>query len=293
MADHVTQAKDLMVQAQKKLTSFSFFGSKTAKFEDAGELYKKAANLFKVGKQGNEAAQAYMEAAQCFLQSNNSQHEAATCYIKASGCFKKESHKEAADALLKAIALYTADGRFSMAAKYEKDLAELFEANNDIANAMGHYETAAEYFAGENSPSSANGCLLKVAHFAATAEDYKKAIQLFEEISQTSLANKLLQWSVKEYLLKAGLCNLCAGDVVEAKKALTRYMAMDPNFPSSRECKFLSAITDAYENRDEEAFTNSLTDYDTITPVDAWKTTLLNVIQDKIKKDDEDSDGVL
>jgi len=46
------KAKEMIAQAQRKLNSYSFFGSKTAKYEDAGELYSKAANLLKIAKNG-------------------------------------------------------------------------------------------------------------------------------------------------------------------------------------------------------------------------------------------------
>jgi len=292
MADHVSQAKNLREQAQKKLTSFSIFGSKSGKSEDAAELYKKAANLLKVAKQDNEAAASYLDAANCYAQTPNNGHEEAACYVKASSCYKKESFRESVDALQKAINIYTSDGRFSMAAKYEKEIAEIYENNNDPKNAVPHYETAAQYFEGENSTSTANSCLLKVAQFAAEAADYKKAISIFEDVAKNSINNKLLQYSVKEYLFKASLCNLCAGDLVEAKKALSKYVGLDPNFGPSREYKLASALTDALENRDEEAFDQNLEEFVRITPMDAWKTSLLSIIQDTIRKD-EDSEGVL
>jgi len=287
------QARALMEQAQKKLTTFSFFGSKTQKSEDAAELYKKAANLFKVAKQDKEAAESYNTAADCFLDTPNNAHEAAGCFIKAAGCYKKENFKDAATALEKAIGLYTADGRFSMAAKYEKEVAEVYEENRLISEAISHYETAARYFETENSPSSANSCMLKVAHFAAEQEDYAKAVKIFEDVARASMSNKLLQYSVKDYLFKAGLCNLAAWDLVEAKKALNKYLGIDPNFQTSREYKFLNAVTEACENRDEEVFDQTLEEFSSVTPFDNWKNSLLSILQDKIKKNDEDSDGVL
>ena len=43
-------------------------------------------------------------------------------------------------------------------------IAELFESQTaDLDKAMQHYEQAAEYFRGEESHSSANKCMLKVA----------------------------------------------------------------------------------------------------------------------------------
>lgn len=47
---------------------------------------------------------------------------------------------------------------------------------------MENYEQAAEYFKGEESTSSANKCMLKVAQYAAQLEDFDKAIQIYEQV---------------------------------------------------------------------------------------------------------------
>lgn len=51
----------------------------------------------------------------------------------------------------------------------------------DLTRAVQHYEQAADYFKGEESNSSANKCLLKVAQYAAQLEDYDKAINIYEQ----------------------------------------------------------------------------------------------------------------
>lgn len=52
----------------------------------------------------------------------------------------------------------------------------------DLARAMQHYEQAADYFRGEESTSSANKCMLKLAQYAAQLEHYDKAIQIYEQV---------------------------------------------------------------------------------------------------------------
>lgn len=56
--------------------------------------------------------------------------------------------------------------------------------------------------------SLANKHFLKVADLAALDGDYYKAITNFERIGRTSINNNLMRWSVKDYLLKAGICHL-------------------------------------------------------------------------------------
>lgn len=90
---------------------------------------------------------------------------------------------DAVNSFLKAIEIYTDMGRFTMAAKHHQSIAELYETESvDLERATQHYEQAADYFKGEESNSSANKCLLKVAHYAAQLENYEKAIQIYEQV---------------------------------------------------------------------------------------------------------------
>lgn len=145
------------------------------------------------------------------------------------------------------IEFYTDEGRFSIAAKHQKELAELYEDQKDLDNAIASYQTAADFYEGEGSASSANQCLLKVALFSAQLERYDKAIELYEQIATQSIDNNLLKWSVKDYFLRAGLCHLAKGDIVAAKRALERYTEMDATFSSQRECKFLQVRHSTYD----------------------------------------------
>ena len=53
------------------------------------------------------------------------------------------------------------------------------------------------------------------------------------------------KWSVKEYLLKAGICSLATGDVVGMNAALERYRDLDPSFTQQREHQLLVDLTQA------------------------------------------------
>ena len=47
MSDQIAKGQEFEKKADKKLNGWSFLGSK---FEDAGDLYKKAANCYKLAK---------------------------------------------------------------------------------------------------------------------------------------------------------------------------------------------------------------------------------------------------
>jgi alpha-soluble NSF attachment protein len=105
--------------------------------------------------------------------------------------------------------------------------------------AVQHYEQAADYFKGEESTSSANKCLLKVAQYAAQLEDYDKAISIYESVAGSCLDSSLLKYSAKEYFFRAALCHLCV-DILNCQHANEKYAGQYPAFQDSREYKFLN-----------------------------------------------------
>ncbi|CAG8532074.1 26530_t:CDS:2 [Dentiscutata erythropus] len=276
------EAQALLAKADKKATTFGWFGGN--KFEEAAELYNKAANIFKLGKRWKEAGDAFTKAANMQLQLNE-RDDAATTFINAAKCYKKGSFEDAITSLKQAIEILTDRGRFQAAAGHQKDIAQIYESDLiDLEKAMQAYEIAADWYAGEEATALANNCLLKVATFAATLEQYDKAIEKFEQVAAASLDNQLTKWSLKDYFLKAGLCHIAFGDHIGAKRAIERYCDMDVTFASTRECQFLKAILEAVENDDIESFTNRVVEFDQLTKLDNWKTTILLRIKKGIQE---------
>ena len=188
----------------------SFFGNK---YEEAAELLEKACNNYKLAKAWGKAAEGFELLADCHLKSD-SKHDAATACVEAANAHKKVNPTEAVRCLLAAVGHYTDMGRLSIAAKHLKDVAEVREKEDDVEGALAAYVQAADLFAGEENVSTANGCKLKVAELSATAERYQVAIDAFEEVAKASMGNNLLKFSVKGYLLNAGICRLCAQEPV-------------------------------------------------------------------------------
>ena len=187
-----------------------------------------------------------------------------------------------------AVAVQIDLGRFTTAAKLQKEIAELYEAESDLTAAMEAFQTAADYYNGEESTSAANQCLLKVAGFAASTLDYKRAIEIYEQVAHSALESTLLKWSVKDYLLRAGICHLATGEISDAVTAVERYQALDASFGGTREGQFLEKITKAFENLDADAFTEEVREYDEISRLDSQKTSLLLEVKNKIKASQND-----
>jgi alpha-soluble NSF attachment protein len=167
---------------------------------------------------------------------------------------------------------------------------------------VGAYADAGEF-------SLANKHFLKAADLAAIEGDYYKAIEHYERISRTSINNGLMKWSVKEYLLKAGICHLATmvrlatqisislstnpitntqQDMVSANRALESYREIDNTFASTREHQLLVDLVQTIEERDQEGFADKLFQYDQLSKLDKWKTTLLLKIKNGIEGPEED-----
>lgn len=289
MADNEQKAMQLMAEAEKKLNSSKgFFGSMfggSSKVDEGMELYLQAANKFKMAKKWGSAGHAFTEIASLHQKAGN-RLDAATNYVEAGNCYKKTDPNEAVNSLLKAIEIYTDMGKFTMAAKHHQSIADIYETEvADMEKAIQHYEQASDYFKGEENNSSANKCLLKVAMFAAQMEKYDKAIQIYEKVASSSLESSLLKYSAKEYMFRAALCHLCV-DHEDAAIALTKYEEMYPAFQDSRECKLIKSLMTHLEEQNVDAFTDTVKEYDSISRLDQWYTTMLLRIKKSINAED-------
>ena len=232
-----------------------------------------------------DAAKAYLSAADCYSRIKDD-HEAATAYVNAGNVLKKDDPKTAAEHFRTAAQMFVTKGHFSVAAKSLQEAGELYEGENDTDNAVDCLQTAADYYESENSSSRANTCLIKIADMQAKAENYDRAIEIYEQVARGAVDNTLLKWSAKEHLFKAMICHFCKNDIVGAKRALDKYKDLDPMFSQQREAKLCEAIADAMEDLDVDSFTKAVGDYDSMTPLDPFKTTLLLRVKNNLSGDD-------
>jgi alpha-soluble NSF attachment protein len=97
-----------------------------------------------------------------------------------------------------------------------------------------------------------------------------------------------MRYSVKDYFLKGGICHLASGDMVASQRALEKYIDMDPTFASTREYLLLADLKEAIEAGDQESFTDKLFQFDQMSKLDKWKTTLLIRVKGQIESAEED-----
>ncbi|KAK9383042.1 soluble NSF attachment protein [Kockiozyma suomiensis] len=285
----MSDAQALLLKAEKKASSTGFFGmlSGSSRFEEAADLYIEAANAFRLNKDMASAGSAFEKAAEMQLKSE-AKDEAANTYIEAYKALKKVDPSESARLLIQAITLFTTKGQFRRAATYKQDLAGLYEIDlGDLERAMDAYDDAGEWFSADGAESLANKAWLKVAEIAALREDYPRAIAKYELVAKNSLTNNLTKWSVKDYFFRSGLCHIANKDIIAAKRAIDEYADADPSFFQTREFVLLQDVVSAYEDGDQERFTDKVFQFDQFSKLDKWKTTILLRIKNSISEEDE------
>ncbi|CCJ29730.1 unnamed protein product [Pneumocystis jirovecii] len=283
----MTDPRLLLEKANKKSAShggfLSLFGGNN--YGEAAELYLAAANAFRLQKQGREAGEALEKAASMQLKIDE-KDEAANTLVEAYKVYRKTNPEDAARVIETAIQMFTYRGNFRRAAGYKMDVAALYETElMDMQKALESYDEAGEWYSNDQAEALSSKAYLKVAELAALEEQYSLAIQKFEEVARKSINNNLTKWSVKDYFLKAGICHFNSGDMIAARRALEHYIDLDLTFQSTREYKLLEDILHAIESGDSDLFTEKVREYDQLSKLDKWKTTLLLRIKNSINEE--------
>ncbi|KAF7239813.1 Beta-soluble NSF attachment protein [Varanus komodoensis] len=73
----------------------------------------------------------------------------------------------------------------------------------------------------------------------------------------------------------------------EVLLALEKYEEMFPAFTDSRECKLLKKLLEAHEEQNCEAYTEAVKEFDSISRLDQWLTTMLLRIKKSIQGEND------
>lgn len=212
----------------------------------------------------------------------NENSRAAQFYQQAAEALAKVNPMDAMVHYKTAISMLCDAGRFSNAAKLQKQIGEIYEQQENKEEALEAYSKAADYFSGENQASSANTMMLKVAQFSAELGKYDAALEIYESIAKSSMESNLLKFNAKNHLLNAGICALATKDMVLVQMKWEEFQEIDYTFADSREGKFLQAMNQSYEAFNADAFADAVYQYDRISKVEPWKVTLLLRIKEGI-----------
>lgn len=272
----------LVAKAEKKLKGGMFsFGN--ARFEEGAELYQQAAKQYQLDKKFSKAAECYEQVVECHNKLGSAL-EMAMAWREAGNMYEKADNPQGCTkAMDEAKNLYAQEGRLSECAKLAKKRAEIFEKAEIEDLCVESYAEAAELFDGEGQNGETRNCKLKIAQYKAKGgkDALSEAVEIYEEVAKVSLESNLLKWSVKQYYLKALLCQLvmCANNlgmtVDDVREKRAEYCGLDPTFEETREDNMIVKCLEGIEESDAEIFATACSEFDEITKLDSWQTMLL------------------
>jgi len=261
---------------------WTLFG-KQEKYEKAANLFKTGGNALEVEKRWDEAAEAFLKAAGVYNELRE-ESDASEMYKKAAQCFRKSTQHDRAVSIYEdyVIPPLSDAGQHSQVGKLYQEIAEMFEEDGEIASAMDAYRKSADRYLLQANASAASKCQVKLATLAGQEGNYDLAIDLFEAVADNCLKTNLLKFNAKQYYLNAALCVLAKGDLVLIERKIAQYKELDYTFPGTRECKLVEDIARAFSELNVEMFTDIVYEYDRVTKLDPWKTTILLRIKTKL-----------
>ncbi len=152
----------------------------------------------------------------------------------------------------------------------------------------------------EQQKSQSAQCLAKVAELSSAAmdpPDFLRAAEIYENLGKNCLDSNLLKYNAKGHFLHAVLCHLANQDSVGASQAMSRFSSLDYTLRESREGKFGEELIECVEGGDGEGFATACYEFDRISKLDPWKTTILLSIRKAVEGggagvDGEDDDEI-
>lgn len=289
------EGKNLLETAKKQLkgkTSFfsSLLGTGSNKYEEAAETFANAGGKLSIARSWNLAGQAYEQAAEAYTHVSDSKYNVATKYEEAGKMYKNIDVEKAARVWEKAVGAFMEMNppNSSRCAKICKDLSGIYEKMGEQDKEIEACIRAADFYQLAGLSTHETSMRRRVAEVYGRMGKFQEAAEIFTEIGKTNAENRTLKYSVKEDLLKGGICWLCLGDDVKASRAMIEFAEIDPSFADSREGKLLESIIKAAENSDVDAFTAAAQSYDSISTLDPWKTSMLLKIKNGMNEEEED-----
>lgn len=283
-------AEELMKQGDKKTKKL--FGGQS-KYEDAAELYSKAAIQYKKVQDWRGATAAYEKvvAMAVKLKEPGDQigalEEAAKCALKFDVA-KAMSFQE------QAIQLMERDGKYNKAGKAAeknaKALAEQLEerehgpSEEDQERLIQWWQKAADYYKLEkHSTSDMNACRVHIADINAKLGRYREAIEINEDLGMLYADDALLKFNAKMFFFTSLLCHLAIIDPKDKESGLEKfeekfaaYQDKDTQFTElTHEHRFCTAVVQAFQDDDPKKYSEAHKAYEKVHPLDRQKTTMV------------------
>jgi len=280
MQDNAKKRGDeLIIEANACLNAYVLFGfGKSTKHRQAADKFKMAGNSFKIAQAWDHCGDAFLKAHENFNLTGDDALDALTCLEEAGQAYKKNKgdNNRALSVLRQAVDTYNLDGRFARGLKALESIAEIHESDENWEGAVETYEQIAQLALNDNKPSQANKWHLKMAGILSEKmEAYAHAGEIFKDVGNQSMKSNLGKYAAKGYYFQYLCCLIATGDCVAVEAGLESCKNTDYSFVSSREFEFIQRLNCACLELDNQEYAQACADFDAISPLDPWKTTML------------------
>lgn len=124
--------------------------SKNKRLEEALDLLEKAGHTYKIIKQWKEAGECLEKCGEIEMQLSS---DATEYFQEAAHCYGYVDRHKASKALERVMQIYSNQGRFQMAGKIQKKIADKHEEEGNMEAAILAYKNASWYFSMESTKS--------------------------------------------------------------------------------------------------------------------------------------------
>lgn len=301
---HKVRAKKLVKLANESYLKKYKVGS-FLRYDETANYYFQSSISFKACGKWREAGDSLVQCAKMHIITGLTL-EAATLFSLASDVYLKVDKTEAIKATRSSISLYCEIGKFDIAGRLERNVANTHFINKHWEEAAIHFKKAANFLSGEQLLDQSDVCLERAAQCFVELRDYEGARKLFELVAEGCVNSNLRRFNAREYLLKAALCMLSKAippkllsngkeDISEPKDGnekygeiivqIDEYEKIDYMWRCSKEQLFLRNIIKARLAWDRHTFADHLYWWNNIHPLDRPAIELLENVLHELQEE--------
>jgi alpha-soluble NSF attachment protein len=282
------------------------------RYEDAAHYFYASHLSFRACSRWRHAGDSLVQMAKVLLIMKD-QIEAATIYTAASEIYMRIDKAEGLRSLRSAITIYCDLGRFDIAGRLERRIADLHYMNQHFEEAAAHFEKAANFVAGEQMFEQSDICLERAATCFVEVKEYVEAQRLYELIAKSVSQTNLRKFNARDYLFRAALCSLaihikpqhlkngnididnpvdCAQKYEKFIQKVYFYESIDCFFGGSTEQRFLLNIQRFREQYDLDGLADHIYWWNNVRPLDRWCLLMLKVVVDEVTAEQQRLEAV-
>lgn len=282
---NIKDAETNIQDANKLMSSWSFFKSKHERYDNAQSLYKKAGNIFKTNKLWVNAIDAYTKALNINIELHDEIDERQTL-LELAKLYRNVDIQQSLNYYTRVINKAIEANQSHLIGRLWSEIAELLENTADrdrMLQSINAYKKVAECYTMNNQPTSANEALIKATSVCIRLDMYIDALKNLEEIINTCVTAKTTSYFLKNHIISCVLCSVVCEGWVAAEDRLNKYRQLSSYFDSSSEDKFLKAAISAVSDKDRDFFDKgiSLHQKENFVKIDNDTYKILNTIKHK------------